>query len=216
MIDKDLLDYLFERGMVTAYQSGDCIDTDNDILIRYQPKRILTPRMRYGQADLVAEYLILAESLDLKEEFLSRINEGINITYGELSTLGNADINNSSFDLQCMLSIILYHIIKDTPGAIDKIQEDFKSLLKNTAYHIELYTANDYTHDWYKLTSLFPLKIAFNKEEIADKNDVKLLNSEVFYSTLAKDNDQEDRYLPIKFIEDRSIRLRICVEAPEL
>lgn len=224
MVDKNLLDYVFTTGLATAYLSSDVASISDDTKLRFQPKYALRSiRLVENGQDFISSYLIIADSLDLREEFMSKIENGFDITYEELKGLAiinmhtSVERNNRMYYpyVTTLLNTILYHTIKDTPGAIDRINEDFQSLLKNTTYKVDLYPSERYLGNNYIAQNFFPLKIIFNKEEITDRYDNKLLNSEVVYGTFKKHPDQEYRYIPLNFALSIHYSVSIYVDKPD-
>lgn len=213
-MNKDTLDYLFVTGLVNASLEGNDPDIEDNEIIRVHPKFILQSAKLEGCGqDFINDYMMYVDALDLKEEFMSKIETGIDLPFKTYKLLmNNRNLRcNQTFNL---LSLILYYTIKETPGAIERINDDFIGLLKDTAYKIEMHDFKFYTEKISRTITYAPFKISFDKSLIEGRYDDKLLNSEVVYSTFTRDYEKEYRYIPLKLLGQNIQGIYITVEEP--
>ena len=203
-MNKDALDYLFATGLVKSFRMSNDPDVDDDEIIRLQPKYMLQSAREFveqprliadGNKNIINDYIMFVDSLDLKEEFMTKIETGFDVPLKSLKVLSS--LGSMNRELIPLLNLILYYTIKDTPGSLDAMNEDFDGLLKNTAYKVELYRPERYIGDIQMLRDYLPFKISFDRELIEDRYDDKLLNSEVIYSTFRRNLYRECRYISI-------------------
>ena len=222
-MNKDALDYLFATGLVKSFRMSNDPDVDDDEIIRLQPKYMLqsarkladgnkTIILANGNKNIINDYIMFVDSLDLKEEFITKIEKGFDVPLKSLKVLN--DLRSMNRELIPLLNLILYYTIKDTPGSLDAINEDFNGLLKNTAYKVELYRPERYIGDIQMLRDYLPFKISFDRELIEDRYDDKLLNSEVIYSTFRRNLYRECRYITLGFVSMYLQHISIMVEEP--
>lgn len=213
-MNKDALDYLFATGLVKSFRMSNDPDIDDDEVIRLQPKYMLqlARELADGNKNIINDYIMFVDSLDLKEEFITKIETGFDVPLKSLKVLN--DLGSMNRELIPLLNLILYYTIKDTPGSLDAINEDFSGLLKNTAYKVELYRPERYIGDIQMLRDYLPFKISFDRELIEDRHDDKLLNSEVIYSTFRRNLYRECRYVTLGFVSMYLQHISIMVEEP--
>src|SRR5574344_585407 len=221
-MNKDALDYLFATGLVRSFRMSNDPDIDDDEIIRLQPKYMLQSAreladgdlelLRKSHKDIINDYIMFVDSLDLKEEFIIKIEKGFDVPLKSLKVLN--DLGSTNRELIPLLNLILYYTIKDTPGSLDAINEDFDGLLKNTAYKVELYRPERYVGDIQMLRDYLPFKISFDSELIKDRYDDKLLNSEVIYSTFRRNLYRECRYITLGFVSMYLQHISILIEEP--
>ena len=213
-MNKDALDYLFATGLVRSFRMSNDPDIDDDEIIRLQPKYMLqsAKELADGNKDIINDYIMFVDSLDLKEEFITKIEKGFDVPLKSLKVLNSLELMNR--ELIPLLNLVLYYTIKDTPSSLDAINEDFDSLLKNTAYKVELYRPERYIGDTQMLRDYLPFKISFDSELIKDRYDDKLLNSEVIYSTFRRNLHRECRYITLGFVSMYLQHISIMVEEP--
>lgn len=213
-MDKDALDYLFVTGLVRSFRMSNDPDVDDDEIIRLQPKYMLQSarELADGNKNIINDYIMFVDSLDLKEEFITKIEKGFDVPFKSLKVLSSLESMNR--ELIPLLNLVLYYTIKDTPGSLDAINEDFSGLLKNTAYKVELYRPERYIGDIRMLRDYLPFKISFDSELIEDRYDDKLLNSEVIYSTFRRNLYRECRYITLGFVSMYLQHISIMVEEP--
>lgn len=213
-MNKDALDYLFATGLVRSFRMSNDPDIDDDEVIRLQPKYMLQSarELADGNKDIINDYIMFVDSLDLKEEFVTKIEKGFDVPLKSLKVLSS--LGSMNRELIPLLNLILYYTIKDTPGSLDAINEDFSGLLKNTAYKVELYRPERYIVDIRMLRDYLPFKISFDSELIQDRYDDKLLNSEVIYSTFRRNLYRECRYITLGFVSMYLQHISIMVEEP--
>lgn len=213
-MNKDTLDYLFVTGLVRSFRMSNDPDVDDDEIIRLQPKYMLQSarELADGNKEIINDYIMFVDSLDLKEEFVTKIETGFDVPLKSLKVLSSLESMNR--ELIPLLNLVLYYTIKDTPGSLDAINEDFSGLLKNTAYKVELYRPERYIVDIRMLRDYLPFKISFDSELIEDRYDDKLLNSEVIYSTFRRNLYRECRYITLGFVSMYLQHISIMVEEP--
>lgn len=213
-MNKDALDYLFATGLVRSFRMSNDPDVDDDEIIRLQPKYMLQSarELADGNKNIINDYIMFVDSLDLKEEFITKIEKGFDVPFKSLKVLSSLESMNR--ELIPLLNLVLYYTIKDTPGSLDAINEDFSGLLKNTAYKVELYRPERYIGDIRMLRDYLPFKISFDSELIEDRYDDKLLNSEVIYSTFRRNLYRECRYITLGFVSMYLQHISIMVEEP--
>src|SRR5574344_1709432 len=146
-MNKDALDYLFATGLVRSFRMSNDPDVDDDEIIRLQPKYMLQSARELADSNknIINDYVMFVDSLDLKEEFITKIETGFDVPLKSLKVLN--DLGSTNRELIPLLNLILYYTIKDTPGSLDAINEDFDGLLKNTSYKVELYIPERYVGD---------------------------------------------------------------------
>ena len=213
-MNKDALDYLFATGLVRSFRMSNDPDVDDDEIIRLQPKYMLQSArgLADGNKDIINDYIMFVDSLDLKEEFITKIETGFDVPLKSLKVLSS--LGSMNRELIPLLNLILYYTIKATPGALDAMNEDFDGLLKNTAYKVELYRPERYIGDIQMLRDYLPFKISFDSELIEDRYDDRLLNSEVIYSTFRRNLYRECRYITLGFVSMYLQHISIMVEEP--
>lgn len=213
-MNKDALDYLFTNGLVRSFRMSNDPDIDDDEIIKLQPKYMLQSarELADGNKDIINDYIMFVDSLDLKEEFITKIEKGFDVPLKSLKVLNSLELMNR--ELIPLLNLVLYYTIKDTPSSLDAINEDFDGLLKNTAYKVELYRPERYIGDIQMLRDYLPFKISFDSELIKDRYDDKLLNSEVIYSTFRRNIYRECRYITLGFVSMYLQHISIIVEEP--
>lgn len=216
-MNKDALDYLFATGLVKSVERGNDSDIEDNEMIRFQPKYILQSIIRSSESnqELINDYVMFVDSLDLKEEFMTKIETGFDVPFKTLKVLTDIyNVYTPNPRTLTLLNLVFYYTIKDTPGSLDRINEDFDGLLKNTAYKVELYEPKYYTENRYMLTFHAPFKISFDKELIKDRYDDKLLNSEVIYSTFKRRLYRDHRYTTLAFMSIHLSDILIIIEEP--